>query len=133
MADNKLTRLLIVDDEEDLLFMVSLAAESTGKFVVETARDGEEGLAKARLFRPDVVLLDAIMPKMDGFEMCQRLRSDPVMKDMPVVMLSAGDPGRTEASARAAGADRFMRKPYEQDELMRVLLAAGAKRGAKLS
>jgi two-component system phosphate regulon response regulator PhoB/two-component system alkaline phosphatase synthesis response regulator PhoP len=127
MAGEKLKRLLIVDDEEDLLFMVSLAAEATGKFVVETARDGEEGLAKARQFRPDVVVLDGIMPRMDGFELCRRLRADAVMKNMPVVMLSAGDPGRSEASARDAGVDRFVRKPYEQAELMRVVLAASAR------
>ena len=133
MTSKTLKRLLIVDDEEDLLFMVSLAAEATGKFVVATARDGEEGLAKARALRPDVVVLDGIMPKMGGFELCRRLRADPATKDTPVVILSAGDPGRAEAEARAAGADRFVRKPYDQAELMKVVLAAGAKRGQKLT
>jgi CheY-like chemotaxis protein len=131
MAGKTLKRLLIVDDEEDLLFMVSLAAEATGRFVIETARDGEEGLAKARARRPDVAVLDGIMPKMDGFELCRRLRAEPGTKDTPIVILSAGDPGRAEAEARAAGADRFVRKPYDQAELMRVVLAASAKGGAK--
>jgi len=131
MAERK--KLLIVDDEEDLLFMVSFAAEATGRFEVETARDGEEGLAKALDFLPDAVILDGIMPRMDGYELCRRLREDPKTRGAAVVMLSAGDPGRSEASAREAGADRFMRKPYEQAELMRVVLSAvgsGAPRRA---
>lgn len=129
MAERK--KLLIVDDEEDLRFMVSFAAESTGKFDVITAKDGEEGLAKAREFRPDAVILDGIMPRMDGYEMCRRLREDPKTAGAAVVMLSAGDPGRSEASAREAGADRFMRKPYEQTELMRVVLSAVGSGGSR--
>jgi DNA-binding response OmpR family regulator len=123
-----LRRLLIVDDEEDLLFMAGLAAESTGQFVVETAHDGKEGLAKARSFRPDVVLLDGLMPKMDGFELCRRLRADPRTRRLPIVILSAGDPTRYQAQALAAGADRFVRKPYDQEELMRLLLSLRRRR-----
>ena len=116
-------RLLIVDDEEDLLFMISLAAEATGKFEVETARDGAEALAKAREFHPDAILLDGVMPKLDGFEVCRRLRADPGTSGIGVIILSAGDPGRSEAAARAVGADRFVRKPYEQSVLMMTVLA----------
>ena len=76
--------LLVVDDEEDLLFMVALAAEATGKFDVVTARDGEEGLAKARRLIPDAVVLDGIMPRMDGFELCRRLREDPETRGIGV-------------------------------------------------
>jgi two-component system OmpR family response regulator len=115
-------RLLIVDDEEDLLFMASMAAESTGKFAVEKARDGKDGLAKARRFRPDVAVIDGLMPVMDGFELTRRLRADPRTKGLPIVILSAGEPVRCEALALAAGADRFVRKPYDQDELLRLLL-----------
>jgi DNA-binding response OmpR family regulator len=128
MAERKRNKLLVVDDEEDLLFMVSLAAEATGKFIVETAKDGEEGLLKAREFRPDAVVLDGIMPKMDGFEVCRRLRADPTTKNIGVVILSAGDPGRAEAAARDAGADRFVRKPYEQAVLMKTVIAVCSSR-----
>jgi CheY-like chemotaxis protein len=116
-------RLLIVDDEEDLLFMASMAAESTGKFSVEKARDGRDGLVKALRFRPDVAVIDGLMPVMDGFELTRRLRADPRTKRLPIVILSAGEPVRTEALAIAAGADRFVRKPYDQDELQRLLLS----------
>jgi two-component system phosphate regulon response regulator PhoB len=130
MTASELKKLLIVDDEEDLLFMAALAAEATGKFVVETARDGEEGLAKALRFRPDVAVLDGLMPRMDGFELCRRLRAAPQTRDLPIVMLSAGEPGRCEALARGAGADRFVRKPYAQDELNDLLLSL-CRKGTK--
>jgi two-component system alkaline phosphatase synthesis response regulator PhoP len=130
MAERKRKKLLIVDDEEDLLFMVSLAAEATGKFIVETAKDGEEGLAKARELHPDAIVLDGIMPKMDGFEVCRRLRTDPATSGIGIVILSAGDPGRAEAAAREVGADRFVRKPYEQAVLMKTVLAVCSARGA---
>ena len=129
MAATAPKRLLIVDDEEDLLFMAGLAAESTGRFVVEKARDGAEGLVKARRFRPDVAVIDGIMPKVDGYELCRRLRADSRMKSLPIVILSAGEPVRGEALALAAGADRFVRKPYDQKELMQLLLTL--RRGPK--
>ncbi|MFI5362517.1 MAG: PleD family two-component system response regulator [Elusimicrobiota bacterium] len=116
-------KLLLVDDEEDLLFMAGLAAESTGKFVVEKARDGREGLAAAFRFRPDVAVVDSLMPKMDGFELCRRLRADSRTRRLPIVILSADEPVRTQVRALAAGADRFVRKPYDQDELMELLLS----------
>jgi DNA-binding response OmpR family regulator len=131
MSPKPLKRLLFVDDEEDLLFMASLAAESTGEFVVENARDGGEGLAKAFRFHPDVAVLDGIMPGMDGFELCRRLRADRRTKRLPIVILSAGEPVRCEALAFAAGADRFVRKPYDQDELMRLLRALCRKEKRK--
>ena len=121
-------RLLIVDDEEDLLFMLALSAESTGEFVVEKARDGKEGLAKALRFHPDAAVLDGIMPVMDGFELCRRLRANPRTKRLPIVILSAGEPARCEALAKTAGADRFVRKPYDQGELMRLLLSLSRKK-----
>ena len=120
-------KLLIVDDEEDLLFMLALSAESAGKFVVDKARDGREGLAEALRFHPDVAVIDGIMPVMDGFELCRRLRANPRTKRLPIVILSAGEPVRCEALASAAGADRFVRKPYDSDELMRLLLSLSRK------
>lgn len=123
MAPAPLKKLLLVDDEEDLLFIAALAAESSGRFVVEKARDGKEGLAKALRFRPDVAVIDGIMPKLDGFELTRRLRADARTKSLPIVILSAGEPVRCEAQALAAGADRFVRKPYDQDELLRLLLS----------
>ncbi len=131
MAASPPARLLIVDDEEDLLFMLGLATESTGRFVVEKARDGADGLSKALRFRPDVAVIDGIMPKVDGFELCRRLRANPRTQRMPIVILSAGEPIRYEALAIAAGADRFVRKPYDQDELMRLLLSLVRRAKAK--
>jgi DNA-binding response OmpR family regulator len=119
-------RLLVVDDEEDLLFMLGLAARRDGRFVVETARDAEEGLAKALTFRPDVAVIDALMPGVDGFELCRRLRARSGTKRLPIVMLSASEPVRGESLSAAAGADRYVRKPYDQNELLALLSALGA-------
>jgi DNA-binding response OmpR family regulator len=118
-------KLLIVDDEEDLLFMLSLAARRDG-YAVETALDAEEGLAKARSFRPDVAVIDALMPGVDGFELCRRLRERRETSGLPIVMLSAGDPARGSALSRTAGADRYVAKPYDQAELLELL---GSLRG----
>lgn len=123
-------KLLIVDDEEDLLFMLSLAARRDGKFVVETARDSKEGFDKAMSFQPDVAVIDALMPGPDGFELCRRLRERPGTRSLPIVILSAGEPVRGRALSSAAGADRYVRKPYDQEALLALLgsLSAGGKR-----
>lgn len=120
-------KLLIVDDEEDLLFMLSLAARREGGFEVETARDAREGLAKALSFRPDVAVIDAVMPGVDGFELCRRLRAEPRTRDLPIVILSASEPVRGKALASDAGADGYVLKPYDQEALLSLLgsLCAG--------
>ena len=121
----------MVDDEEDLLFLLALAAKNTGKFLVQTALDGEDALAKAVAFRPDIAVIDGVMPKMDGFELCRSLRASPRTGRLAIVMLSAGEPIRGKARALAAGADRYVRKPYDQDALMRLLLSLGRPRARK--
>ncbi|HXT00178.1 MAG TPA: response regulator [Elusimicrobiota bacterium] len=123
-------RLLIVDDEEDLLFMLSLAARREGRFVVETARDAEEGLAKALSFRPDIAVIDALMPDVDGFELCRRLRKQEDTKSLPIVILSASEPVRCSALSSAAGADGYVPKPYDQSALLELLgaLSQGGKK-----
>ena len=130
MTANPLHRLLIVDDEDDLVFLMAIAAENTGRFVVEKAHNGKDGLAKALRFRPDVAVIDGVMPAMDGFELCRRLRADDRTKSLPIVILSALEPRSGEARAIAAGADRYVRKPYDQDELNDLLLSL-CRRGKK--
>ena len=132
MAPDRRKKLLFVDDEEDLLYMAALSAESTGKFVVEKARDGREGFAKAVRFHPDIAVIDGIMPRMDGFELTRRLRADRRTRRLPIVILSAGEPVRCEALALASGADRFVRKPYDSDELLRLLLSLSRKEKKKI-
>lgn len=73
-AATKPIKLLIIDDDQDIVEILCLCFKKDGSFAVETALDGAEGLAKAKSFKPDVVLLDVVMPRTDGWEVCRRLR-----------------------------------------------------------
>jgi len=81
-------------------------------YLVESASDGEEAMRALSTFRPDLVILDVMMPGMDGLEACRRLKADPMTRDVPVVMFTALTRDEDVASGRAAGADRFIHKPF---------------------
>lgn len=102
--------ILLVDDEEDLLDMLQYALEREG-FAVETAEDGAEGLRKARLTRPDLIVLDIMMPRMDGIELCNRLREDGHLRLTPILMLTARSNESDEILGLDAGADDYLTKP----------------------
>lgn len=114
-------RVLIVDDEEDLVDMLALRLESTGLFEVERAHDGVAGLERAHRSRPDVVLLDNIMPGIDGWEVCRRLRADPESRNAAVVIMTAGAPTESQRKAREVAADALILKPYDQAEVIQTL------------
>ena len=81
--------VLIIDDEEDILWTVKKSLEVMGNYDVETVQDGRKGLGAAKKARPDVILLDITMPKMDGFEVLKLLKGDSVTARIPVIMFSA--------------------------------------------
>lgn len=114
-------RLLIVDDEVDLVEMLALRFEASGAFEVDKAFDGDDGMAHAKAFKPDIVLLDSVMPKMDGWQLCRTLRADPDTNKAKIVIMTAGN--RSEASAKEAGADSLVLKPYDYADLLGVLRA----------
>jgi len=115
-------KLLIVDDEADLVEMLLLRLQALGRYDIDTAYDGEEGLDKARAEKPDVVLLDTVMPKVDGWEVCRRLKADPLTKDTKVIVMTAAGTG-AQKTAQEAGADELVLKPYEFNDLLGVLTA----------
>ena len=117
-------RVLIIDDEPDLVATLSMRFASLGAFAVETALDGQAGLRKAKDFRPDVVLLDLVMPNLDGWEVCRRLRADPQTLNIPVVMMTAHPAAETEAMADTAGIHRVLIKPFDIHKLVEILLEA---------
>lgn len=121
MSAQRKRRLLIVDDEADLVEMLTLRLVASGRFEVDQAPDGEAGLAKIRGGMPDVVLLDSVMPKLDGWEVCRRLRADPGTRQAKIVMMTAGTPSRAKEEACQAGADRLILKPYEFEELVAMI------------
>src|SRR3989337_2830046 len=94
-----LGRLLGVDDDRELQRMVQRYADKVGGYVIEQALDGEGGLEAARARRPDLILLDVSMPRMDGRDLLKRLKADPALADIPVIMFSA----RSEQSDRLVG------------------------------
>ena len=81
-------RILVVDDEADTLELLRTLLESEG-YAIETAADGESALERVRAGRPDLILLDVMMPEMDGLEVCDRLRFDPATRDVPIFFLTA--------------------------------------------
>ncbi len=111
------SKILIVDDEPDILEFIQYNLQKEG-FVTETAADGLEALKKVDIFKPDLILLDVMMPKMDGIEVCRILKSDP-SKEMFIMFLTARDEEYSELAGFEAGADDYVAKPLKP----RVLLS----------
>ena len=107
----------MIEDEKGLAGMVKefLSGES---FEVELAYDGEEGFNKAKAFLPDVIIMDVNLPKINGFELCEDLRDLPEIKKIPIIMLTARISHAEEQVGFASGADLYMTKPYDLQELL---------------
>jgi class 3 adenylate cyclase/CheY-like chemotaxis protein len=110
-------RILVVDDTPANVRLLEQVLLLAGYEVV-TAASGEEGLAKVVSARPDLVLLDVVMPEMSGYEVCRALRADPATALLPVVMVTALDPETERIKGIEAGADDFLSKPINQPELL---------------
>jgi DNA-binding response OmpR family regulator len=110
-------RILIVDDEADLVSVLRMGLEIEG-FDVVSASDGDEGLRRAREDRPDLVVLDLMLPKMDGYKVCRALKFDERYKTLPIVILSARSGEQDRRLALDMGADLFVTKPYDMSELV---------------
>ena len=112
-------RILLVDDDRDFVEATTAVLESICE--VEVAYGGNEGLAKARASRPDLILLDVIMPDKDGFAVCEKLRADPELADVPVIMLTSLPDGLSP-TGEARGklqAEGYLEKPVRPAELLR--------------
>ncbi|MFA7677767.1 MAG: response regulator [Candidatus Omnitrophota bacterium] len=105
-------RILIADDEPDFIYVLSVRLEVNGYEVI-TARDGEEALSKTKEEEPDLVILDLMMPKINGFEVCRMLKFDDAYKSIPIVILSALDQQRDREKATTNGADAYFIKPFD--------------------
>ncbi len=109
-------KILLVDDEVDALAALKVALEADGYNVVE-ALDGLEALSMARSENPDVILLDIMMPDMDGFEVCKQLKSDAQLNMIPVIMLTAKGEVDDKVEGLEMGADDYVTKPFNLKEL----------------
>ena len=110
-------RVLIADDNAQGAELLEAYLGDSG-CEVAVAYDGEETLAKVRSFRPDLVLLDIMMPKVSGFEVCKRLKADPATRDVAVLMITALDQPSDVERAVEAGTDDFLTKPINKTELV---------------
>lgn len=109
--------LLVADDDEDILMLVQLRLSRSG-FEVVVARDGEEALRLVREHRPDLVVLDVMMPKVTGIDVVRALRADPETVDVPVILLTARSSETDVEEGIAAGADDYVVKPFSPQELV---------------
>ena len=109
--------VLLVDDDPVILKLLQVNFEMEG-FNVSTANDGVEGLEKARAERPDIVLLDIMMPRMDGLQVTKALKGDPETKDIPIILLSAKAQASDIQAGKDIGADDYLTKPFDPLELL---------------
>ena len=112
--------VVVVDDSPSIRETISFILEMEG-YDVRSAVNGAEGLALIRDVRPKAVLLDAMMPEMDGFEVCRQVRQDPELSDLVVIMLTAMGQKVDEERAREAGVDHFLTKPFDHEEALSLL------------
>lgn len=110
-------RILAVDDEPHILKLVSFSLKAHGYEVLE-ASDGLSAISVAQAEKPDLVLLDVMMPGLDGIEACRRLKNDPETKDIPVVMLTAKAQAREQAVGIDSGATDYICKPFTPKDLV---------------
>jgi DNA-binding response OmpR family regulator len=110
-------KVLIVDDEPNIVLSLEFLMKKAG-FEVAVARDGEEALAQVAAFGPDLVLLDVMMPKKSGYEVCEILRADSSRAGMKIVMLSAKGRDTEVAKGMALGADAYVTKPFSTKDLV---------------
>jgi twitching motility two-component system response regulator PilG len=118
-------KVLIVDDTNTVRTLVQVYLMSHGWEFAE-ARDGAEGLAKARALQPDVVISDVRMPVMDGFELCAAIRSDPALRHVAVLLLSMVDDEGSRERGRVVGATAFLKKPVSPADLKDAVRRATA-------
>jgi DNA-binding response OmpR family regulator len=121
MSEQK-PRILIVDDESDLVSVLRIGLEIEGFEVIEAA-DGEEGLKRAQRDRPHLLVLDLMLPKLDGYKVCRALKFDERYRNLPIVVLSARSGEQDRKLALDMGADAFVSKPYDMAELVKLIRA----------
>jgi two-component system, OmpR family, response regulator MprA len=110
-------KVLVIDDEENIIELIKLGLKYEG-FQVESASDGSEGLAAAQRIDPNVIILDLMLPGMDGLEVMRQLRMNPTTRDIPVLMLTAKDEVQDRVTGLKTGADDYLAKPFSFEEFV---------------
>jgi len=118
-------RVLVADDDPDILRVLTQNLEAEG-FRVTTCDNGDDAGEMARTIAPDLIILDVMMPKRDGFDVLTSLKANPSTREIPVVMLSARSNDEDVWNGWRSGADYYVTKPFEMDELLRFVTTATA-------
>jgi CheY-like chemotaxis protein len=118
-----MAKILVVDDEALLRAMLRDALEEAG-YAVVLAENGRDGIASAKADRPDCILLDVMMPGLDGYETCAAIKADPDLADIPVLLISATTDLRVIDRAEQAGAAEVLPKPVPMEQLQQALAIA---------
>jgi two-component system phosphate regulon response regulator PhoB len=117
------SQILVIDDEEDYRIIIRDVLLSAG-MEVRTACDGQEGLDALKDYRPDIILVDWMMPRVDGEHFCRALREQESLRDIPVIMLTVRQTADEELEALHFGVDDFIIKPFKAEELLARVRAA---------
>jgi len=110
-------KILIVDDEVDLVKTIRFSMEAEG-YMVLASYNGEDALNQARKENPDLIVLDIMLPKLDGYKVCRLLKFDEQYKNIPILMLTAKTQQKDKLLGKETGADEYITKPFDMDELM---------------
>jgi len=121
--------ILVVEDEKDVVDLLTLHLRKAGGFIVSSVSDGSAGLAKAREAKPDLIILDLMLPKMSGLEVCKILKTDPATRHIPVLMLTARAEEVDRIVGLELGADDYVVKPFSPREVI-LRIKAILRRGS---
>lgn len=122
-------RILVADDEPDVLFMTAFSLRTVGGFDVIEARNGLEAVEKAQELRPDLIILDIKMPRMNGYDACRRLKEIDELEDVPVIFLSAKGQRQEIEEGMSVGAAGYILKPFAPEDLIAKVRQVLEERG----
>jgi len=126
---NNQAKILVIDDEPEITDIVETYFENLG-YSVETANGGEEGIEAAREFKPNLILLDIMMPNTTGYDVCSKIKQMPNMASVPVVFLTGRDTREDSGRSFQSGGDMFVKKPFSCErlaELVKIALSSASK------
>jgi len=110
-------KILVVDDEVELAKAMTIRLTTTG-YEVSVAHDGEEALKKARQEKPDLIILDLMLPKIDGYKVCRLLKFDQKYREIPIIMVTARVEEEDKRLGMETGADEYVTKPFDWSDLL---------------
>lgn len=125
-----MSKILIVDDEKDLIDTLSFRLEAAGYEVV-SAKNGQEALSQVKAQRPDLILLDVMMPILDGCQVCRMLKFDEKFRNTPIIMLTARSQDKDKLTGHEVGADDYVTKPFDSADLLAKIKKLLQKTGVK--